>query len=92
MDQLKALMEAVNLLKEAREKALFGPMRVWSYLLHAECHIQKQVDQVQAPELDRIFADPGEEPEEVLTNADMYGRDGSRALGLDPDSLAEATS
>jgi hypothetical protein len=58
MDQLKALMEAVNLLKEAREKALFGPMRVWSYLLHAECHLQKQVDMVQAPELDRIFADP----------------------------------
>jgi hypothetical protein len=58
MDELTALMEAVNLLKEAREKCIFGPMRVWSYLLHAECHIQKQVDQVQAPELDRIFADP----------------------------------
>jgi hypothetical protein len=58
MDQLKALMEAVNLLKEAREKALFGPMRVWSYLLHAECYLQKQLDQISAPEIEHIFADP----------------------------------
>jgi hypothetical protein len=58
MDELKALTEAVDLLKQARQKALDGPHRVWAFLFHASEHLQKHIDQLEAIQLDPIFSDP----------------------------------
>jgi hypothetical protein len=57
--ELQTLKSAVKLIDDTRlEVVNSAPHRVWCFLLHASQHLQEQIDQIEAIELDPIFSDP----------------------------------
>jgi hypothetical protein len=58
VEEVKALTDAIRIIRDSRCVISNGPIRPWTFLNHAEGHLQDELDQIAAPVMDEIFGDP----------------------------------